>query len=399
MHQKMTPVRHPLGVSGAAIILLAAALCVQAAADLGALQSARDASSQEDRPRHDLQVGLAALRQGEAARAASSLDEALGVIETEIVDDDGAMRARGFWREPNGGTFVGDPYERTMAYLYRGVLHLQAGEWAHASEAFDEGAGHDQFHEDWALQGDFHLTTLLASWSAFRAGDMLWQERVENFNQDTKSALSFDAESCLALVESGTAPRKLRDGVGGFKKVYRRGKKIRSDRVILDHPSGFIAYPHYIEDIYWQARSRGIHEVKAVNQGMVQFVDPQAVAEELGVAMRGRGPAMRGAAAGVLSGTNVEFVGAPAAAAVSGVQAGVAIWEFMRSKPKPEADARAWTNLPDRVSAFIVPCAAAADGQLQAKFIESTGGDLGIGLPIHFDPTTRTTLVGREVDL
>ena len=339
---------------------------------------------------HDYQLGLAALRDGDERLAETAFESALSEVEVGPGNGDSALRARGFWREELGDTFVGDPYERVMAYFYRGFLHLRAANYAQASAAFDMGAWHDEFAEELQLQSDFHLMALLSAWSLFLNGDIAWQERLFQFNEDTKLNLWFADESCLALIESGTAPRKIRDGVGGVKKVYRRGRNIVPEQTFVSHPSGFIAYPVYVEDIFQQARTRGAHEVSAVDQGWVRFVDQEAAARELGARVQTFDETTQNVVGGTLASLDPSGV-------ASGLAATWAVVEHLRrDKPGEKSDIRAWSNLPDKVSVFLFPCEAGEDGLLEARYVNSLQSDLGIGLPLPFDSATRTDMAGPE---
>src|SRR5687767_12548594 len=73
-------------------------------------------------------TGLAALRRWNLPEAKSLLDDALARIGGIYGTDASAKKARGYFSEESKKTFIGEPYERVMAYYYRGILYWMDGE-------------------------------------------------------------------------------------------------------------------------------------------------------------------------------------------------------------------------------------------------------------------------------
>ena len=55
------------------------------------------------------------------------LDDALARVGNIIGPDKSAKKARGLFNEEAKKTFLGEPYERVMAYFYRGILYWMNG--------------------------------------------------------------------------------------------------------------------------------------------------------------------------------------------------------------------------------------------------------------------------------
>ena len=91
-------------------------------------QSAVAAASEKDKVLWQYRAGLTALRRGNYAEAQRMFDEALARVGNIIGPDKSAKKARSLFAEEAKKTFLGEPYERVMAYFYRGVLYWMNGE-------------------------------------------------------------------------------------------------------------------------------------------------------------------------------------------------------------------------------------------------------------------------------
>ena len=72
-------------------------------------------------------TALAALRRGLHDEAKALLDDSLLTIGGVSANDKEARRARGYFSEESRKSFRGEPYERVMAYYYRGLLYWMDG--------------------------------------------------------------------------------------------------------------------------------------------------------------------------------------------------------------------------------------------------------------------------------
>jgi len=293
---------------------------------------------------NQLQAGLAAMQSGNYELAESSFDLALMQIEAVYANNEEAARARSLWHEEGAKDFKGEPYERAMAFYYRGLLYLMRGDYENARACFKSGTLQDAFAEEEQNQCDFALLIFLEGWASQRLGDSDLAEAA--FAELAKLRPDFSRpepeHDTLVLVETGTSPRKVADGVGHAELKYRRGKKITEERVRLrlDEQTE-AAYP--MEDLFFQARTRGGRPIDKILEGKAVFLQG-------GLKI---GTALTETASGVILGSTLltnhsnatANVGA-AIGAVGGVVTLVAI------NAKPHADTRYWKNLPDMVHVY-----------------------------------------------
>ncbi len=110
-----------------------------------------------DRVLWQYRLAAAALRQGKFDLAKQNLDDALLTLGGIYGKDADAKKARSYFHAEARKTFIGEPYERSMAYIYRGILYWMDGEPDNAracfrSAEFEDGdAEQHQYAGDWVL--------------------------------------------------------------------------------------------------------------------------------------------------------------------------------------------------------------------------------------------------------
>lgn len=286
-----------------------------------------------------MRAGLGAMELGAFATAQASFDEALLGIEAIYANSDTAQQARKLWTAEAYKDFKGEPYERAMAYYYRGLLYLRDGDYENARASFKGGMLQDAFAEEEQNRSDFALLAFLEGWASRCAGnrDLAKQSFDEVKNLKSEFDPPKEDDNLLLIAETGTSPVKFGDGPKKSLLKFRRGTGFEEQKVrfeIVDKP--FDAFS--LEDIYFQASTRGGRPIDHVLAGKVQF---QGTTKIVGQAMTTVGTAA--AVLGLLAGDDrVAAVGAGIALIGLIAQAGA---EAMR----PEADARYWDNLPDSV--------------------------------------------------
>lgn len=92
-----------------------------------------------DRVLWEYRVAAEAMRRGEDAEAKKMLDDALLTLDGIYGKDPNAKKARSYFYSENKKTFIGEPYERVMAYYYRGILYWMDGEPDNARACFRTG--------------------------------------------------------------------------------------------------------------------------------------------------------------------------------------------------------------------------------------------------------------------
>lgn len=308
-------------------------------------QSAKLAKEgQRNRVLNQMILGVGALEAGFIDIARSSFDDALTHIELTHAGNETARKARSLWYEEGTKDFKGEPYERAMAYYYRGLIYLMDRDYDNARACFQAGILQDSFAEEEQDRCDFALLYLLAAYACYHQGDL--PARDEHWSAFKHYRPDFEEpqwdDVVLSVVETGRAPRKLADGVGHYQMKLFRGKGFKDVSAALTvGDQQWNPYP--TEDIYFQAASRGGRPVDAINEGKVQF---KKRGEQFGTTLTG--VASEAMVWGPAFGSN--------SAGAAGVIGGIGILStLIASNAKPRADTRYWNNLPDTVHIAFVP--------------------------------------------
>lgn len=320
-----------------------------------------------------MEIGLTAFRHGHYRHAEQAFDAAIVDIESVFADNEAARRARSLWYQEDEKDFKGEPYERAMVYLYRGLLYLRAGDYDNARASFLGGLLHDSFAEEEQHIADFAAFMYLAGWAARKAGfDRLADEHFAELQEFRPDAPLPDADhNVLLFVETGTSPRKLGDGMGHHQMVYRRGRGFEDVRARVEYDGRWIAaYP--LEDIYFQASTRGGRAVDRIIEGQVQFKrQTESVGSNLTSVTN------NSVVAGLTAGTGVF-------AAVSAVGVGALA---LSARANPRADIRYWGSLPDTIHVYTVKMPPGAH-VLNVEYLNEHGGvlpELGHSATAEFD--------------
>jgi hypothetical protein len=102
-------------------------------------------------------TALGAMRHADYALARQLLDDAILSIGGIITNDKNARQARSYFHGEAKKTFIGEPYERCMAYVYRGIIYWMDGDPDNARACFrnaefiDSDAEKHEYAGDWIL--------------------------------------------------------------------------------------------------------------------------------------------------------------------------------------------------------------------------------------------------------
>ena len=331
---------------------------------------------------NNMRVGVDALQLGYCDIAKRCFDKALNHIEAVFANNETAKKARSLWYEEGMKDFKGEPYERAMAYYYRGLLYLMDKDYENARACFKAGIIQDAFAEEKQNRCDFALLLFLEGYCSLKLGDH--QLAAAAFDELKKLRPDFIVPTAdsdiMIIIETGSSPRKLADGVGHGELKFFRGRNILEKRVTLHIDNKEIkAYP--IEDIAWQAMTRGGRPVDKIIKGQVEF---RKTHEKVGTTLTDISSNM--------------LLASPATShsdAVAGVSAALGILGVaemaLAARTRTHADTRYWDNLPDTVHIACLSLEPRSY-QLRIKYFDDHGAKVSenveqIKVPVNNENT------------
>lgn len=333
---------HVAAIAASAALASASAGAQNAPPALAAAVQKIEADAPQNRVLNQLQAATLAFDLGRPDDAGRLFDEALVGISAVYADSEQAAAARSLWQNEGSKDYKGEPYERAMAFYYRGLLDMLAGDYENARASFRSGILQDAFAEDAQHRADFALLMFLDGWSSHVLGANSLAE--ESFAEFKKFRPDFPLPSAdhdlLIIAETGKAPRKLQDGIGGNLLVYRQGKRFKergAQAVVADQTVRLMP----MESVYWQASTRGGRPIDGILEGQIQFKQTTEIASATV-----SGVAAEGAMYAPLFGAS--------SAAFAGVAGVAGIATLMTSGVKARADNRYWNNLPDMVHVYTM---------------------------------------------
>jgi hypothetical protein len=289
----------------------------------------------------EYRTAAAAMRQGDFVLARQYLDDALTTLQGIYGPDSDARKARGYFHPESKKTFVGEPYERSMAYIYRGILYWMDGEPDNARACFRSAELEDSDAENHTYAGDWVLPDYLDGLATLKLGG----DGSDAFNRAQASAKGINLPpynpkaNVLLFLEFGPGPTKYATG------QYREELRFYvppSPVASADFKVEGQTYPVApTDDVWFQASTRGGRVMDHILANKAVF---KSATDTAG---------------------NVALIGGLATAALShdhtaqGVGLGIALAgvlsKVVSSATTPEADIRAWNNLPRYLSFACLP--------------------------------------------
>ena len=287
-----------------------------------------------------LRSGLAAMDAGHDDLAAATFDEALLTIETIYGGDEEAAKARSLFSAEDRKVFRGEPYERAMAYYYRGILYLKEGDYENARASFKSGILQDTLAEQEKHQQDFALLEYLEGWASQCNGDMALAREAYALakSHDSQLVVPDADDNLLVLADLGHAPVKYTEGKHNELLKIKTSDKggPNSASIRLDGRTEPLVNS---ESVFRQAVTRGGREFDSILEGKANFKEEMGDVAETGKAISG---ALIGGGVGL---GDSDLAGAGAVVGLMSLFADAAA-----SETKPAADTRQWDNLPEKVA-------------------------------------------------
>lgn len=356
----------------------AAAYLADKPKDLHSVFSRVPAEGERNHVLNRLRAGLATMESGHRDLAARTFDEALLTIETIYGGDEKAAKARGLFNAEDRKVFRGEPYERTMAYYYRGILYLMEGDYENARASFKSGSLQDSLAEKEEFRQDFALLEFLEGWASQCNGDVDLSREAYEIARSHNGDLTIPGpqDDLLVLAELGYAPVKYAEGKHGeILKIKGNPKKgAASARVVLAESSERLPNE---DSILWQAKTRGGREFDSVLAGKVNFKESAESVAQVGTAV----------AAGAVTAAGMQAASGDhdAARTSAGVGAVAGLFSLAAaaasSATETAADTRQWNTLPEKVAYGTYRSGSNAlpgvefDGIAEDSLPKSYGGD------------------------
>ena len=302
------------------------------------------AAPARDRVLWEYRIAAEALRRDESAEAKDRLDDALRILGGRLVGpDDSARRARGYFTAEAAKTFIGEPYERVMAYYYRGLLYWRDGEPDNARACFRSAALSDTDLLAQQYNSDYVLLDYLDGLATTKLGGD-GSEAFARAQANSKLSLPpYDrGANVLCFVEYGRGPLKYATGTYGEQLRFEvTPSGTHSGMLTVDGQK--VALPPY-DDLDYQATTRGGRVMDYVLRNKAVFKNTTGAVGDAALvgAAVAHGVAEDRRRAGKSSDSQDDTA---AALAVAGV-----LTKVVAAAATPQADTRTWDNLPQYLS-------------------------------------------------
>jgi hypothetical protein len=311
-----------------------------------------------DRVLWQYRTAAAAMRQGNFSLAKQYLDDALLTLGGIYGKDPNAKKARNYFHGEAKKTFIGEPYERSMAYIYRGIIYWMDGEPDNARACFRSAEFEDSEAANRQYAGDWVLPDYLDGLATMKLGGdgMDAFKRAQAVARGVKLPPYNPKANLLIFLEFGPGPTKFATGEYGQElRIRAVPSSVTSAEIRVDSLRIPVAPT---DDVCFQATTRGGRVMDHVLGNKAVF---KATTDAVG---------------------NMALFGGLTTAAVSGdrtaqeVGLGIAlaglVSKVVSAATIPAADTRTWENLPHYLSFACLPLPV---GQhvVTVQFLDSSG--------------------------
>lgn len=316
-----------------------------------------------DKSLWEYRVAAAAMRRGDYATAKRMLDDALLTLDGIYGKDPNAKKARSYFVSENKKTFIGEPYERVMAYYYRGIIYWMDGEPDNARACFRTGQLEDSSSEGEQFNADYVLLDYLDGLATTKLGDDGSDafKRAEDLSKHFAKPPPYDKKAnVLMFVEFGPGPHKY--ATGRYREELRFNVTDSPDHTAIirvDNGESITLGPY--DDLGFQATTRGgrvmdhVLANKAVFKTATDVAGTTAIVAGADTAMLSRN--QTGAEVGL------------------GLLAAGIITKVVSAETTPAADVRTWDNLP-RYLSFAALRLSPGMHSITVEFQDRSGGPM-----------------------
>ena len=328
-------------------------------------------------------TSAAAMRQGKFDVAKPLLDDALVGLGIRMGNDAEARKSRSYFSKEARKTFIGEPYERSMAYFYRGVIYWRDGEPDNARACFRSAQFEDSDAENKEYAGDWVLADYLDGFASRKLGG----DGSDAFQRAKKNSKNINLPNydpkanVLFIMEFGPGPLKYATGEYAEQLRFKKHSSSLVAARIKSGDMNLSVAP--CDDVNFQATTRGGRVMDHVLANKAVF---KSVTDTFGNAAIISGAILAGSGSGKKNASNEVGLGLLLAGLAS---------KAISASTTPEADIRTWDNLPQFIS-FASLSLPPGEHTVTVEFLEA--GDKVVAnltkqITVNVADATRDTVV------
>jgi len=232
---------------------------------------------------------LAVKNMEEATRV---LDLILTRIGGSSAGDESAKKARSTFKGEDEKNFRGEPYEQAMIYLQRGLLYMCAGDYENARAMFRSGALVDRSSEDAKKDEEYHDDLAEMDYCEAVCNTMLGLQdrsdeclKVSREHARSENAVLPipDGVNSLLVIGLGVGPKKYATGEYAQFLRFNSGSGASGPLDVLINGTSVATMDGPLDNMSFQAMTRGGRAVDAILKGKAQFKKGASVAGDLAI--------------------------------------------------------------------------------------------------------------------
>lgn len=292
----------------------------------------------KDRVLWEYRTGLSDLRKGNFAESKALFDDAIATINGIYGPESSAKKSRSYFTEESKKNFLGEPYERVMAYWYRGIMYWMDGEPDNARACFRSAQVMDSDAEKKEYAADYASLDYLDGLATVKLnGDGTDQfKRAQSLSKIGGLPPYNKDANVLVFLEFGHGPTKYATGEYSQELRFHTAQSQAQGAWVRIANKAIRIGPY--DDLNFQATTRGGRVMDHVLANKAVF--KSAVDTFGNVALISGGIAAVSQQGRHNAGDEVGL----------GLIAAGLIGKIVAASTTPAADTRAWDNLPQYLS-------------------------------------------------
>jgi hypothetical protein len=312
-----------------------------------------------DRVLWQYRTAAAALRRGQFDLAKQLLDDSLRTLQGIYGPDPEARKARGYFTPEAKKTFIGEPYERSMAYVYRGLLYWMDGELDNARACFRSAEFEDSDAEKRDYAGDWVLPDYLDGLATAKLGGDGSEafKRAKDNSRNVSLPPYAPGANVLFFVEFGAGPTKYATGEYNEQLRFRTAGPLILSARIKNGTQEFPVAP--TDDVNFQATTRGGRVMDHILGNKAVFKSATDIAGNAAII------------SGAILASQHDHDSAADEVGAGLLVAGV-LTKIVSASATPQADIRSWDNLPQFIS-FATVNLPAGQHTITIDFLDRAG--------------------------